>query len=149
MAHHIENSKYSIHNKYSAQDHLSELGKIFDHSDYGEGFEGMARHISQMSPTERMDFEDLELCGSKVLAPHDNIVVMPYYLTLEYLNKKLGEDMLLLEEYRDKVEEIRGCIQALEDPILPRTVETPINPAAILAELEEIESERDPEVRQL
>ena len=85
MSHHQENSHYSTHNGYSAHFEFSDLGKIFDHSEYGEGFEGMARHIYNMSAFERMDFEDLKLCGDKVLAPHENIVDMPYYLTLEYL----------------------------------------------------------------
>lgn len=87
--------------KHYSDSNLSELGKIFDHSEYGEGFEAMARHVSQMSPFERMDFEDLELCGDKILAPHENIVDLPYYLTLEYLAKKIGGDLHVLAEYRD------------------------------------------------
>jgi len=93
--------EYPINKDFYSHCSLSDLGKIFDHAEYGEGFEGMARHISQMSTFERMDFEDLELCGDKLLAPHENIVDMPYYLTLEYLSKKIGGDLMLLEEYRD------------------------------------------------
>lgn len=87
--------------KHSAKSHLSYLGSIFDHSKYGEGFNGMAKHISNMSTFERMDFEYLEHSGDKLLMPHENIVDMPYYLTLEYLSKKIGGDIALLKQYRD------------------------------------------------
>ncbi|MGA1871881.1 MAG: hypothetical protein ACMUJM_25445 [bacterium] len=98
------------HNKYQHYTHagLSYFGKIVDHSDYGEGFNAMSKHISEMSLFERMDFEDLELCGDKLLAPHDNTVDMPYYLTLEYLYKKTGEDLTLLKEYRDLLIELEA-----------------------------------------
>ena len=66
------------HYQYSSHAGLSYFGKIVDHSDYGEGFNAMAKHISEMPLFERMDFEDLEICGDKLLAPHDNTVDIPY-----------------------------------------------------------------------
>ena len=87
MSHHTESNEYSINENYFDPSNLSDLGKIFDHSEFGEGFEGMARQISQMSTFERMDFEDLELCGDCVLAPHENTVDMPYYLTVYHYGK--------------------------------------------------------------
>ena len=101
MSRHTESNEYPINENYFDPSYLSDLGKIFDHSEFGEGFEGMARHISHMSPFERMDFEDLEQCGNKILAPHENIVDLPYYHTLDYLNKKIGANLIQLEEYRD------------------------------------------------
>jgi hypothetical protein len=58
--------------------------------DYGESFEGMANHVSEMSGLERIIFEDCELVTGKVAAPHMNLKAYPYWLCPEYIAKKTG-----------------------------------------------------------
>jgi len=56
--------------------------------DYGESFDGMARHVSEMSGLDRMIFEDCEFVAGKVTAPHMNMKSYPYWLCPEYIAKK-------------------------------------------------------------
>lgn len=58
--------------------------------DFGESFEGMARHVSDMSVLERIIFEGCDLVSGKVTAPHMNLRAYPYWLCPEYIAKKTG-----------------------------------------------------------
>ncbi|MBN1850690.1 MAG: hypothetical protein JW932_19120 [Deltaproteobacteria bacterium] len=58
--------------------------------DYGESFEGMARHVSAMSGLERIIFEDCDFVAGKVTAPHMNLKAYPHWLCPEYIAKKTG-----------------------------------------------------------
>lgn len=69
--------------------------------DYGESFEGMARHVSDMSGLERIIFEDCDLVAGKVTAPHMNLKAYPRWLCPEYISRKIGCD---LREAADLVE---------------------------------------------
>jgi len=58
--------------------------------DYGEGFEGMARHVSDMSCLDRVVFEDCCSVSGKVTAPHLNLTPYPHWLCPEYVARKAG-----------------------------------------------------------
>jgi hypothetical protein len=58
--------------------------------DYGEGFIGMAAHVSNMQALDRMIFEDCELSGDKVVAPHLNLKAYPFWFTPEHIAKEIG-----------------------------------------------------------
>jgi hypothetical protein len=58
--------------------------------DYGESFDGMAAHVSEMSGLQRILFEDCEAIGGKVVAPHMNLKPYPHWLCPEYVARKIG-----------------------------------------------------------
>jgi len=64
-----------------------------DPAAYGEGWEGMAQHIHDMSNLERIIFEDCEVSDDKVLAPHPNLKPYPHWLCPEYIARKIGCDL--------------------------------------------------------
>jgi hypothetical protein len=45
---------------------------LFDHSEYGEAFIGMAKHVTDMTMLERQIFEDCTVSAGRVVAPHLN-----------------------------------------------------------------------------
>ena len=71
---------------------METLRSLYDHSDYGEAYDAMARHVSEMSGLERIIFEDCELVGGKVVAPHVNLTAYPHWLCPEYIAKRIGCD---------------------------------------------------------
>jgi hypothetical protein len=56
--------------------------------DYGESFDGMARHVSEMSGLDRIIFEDCKFVAGKITAPHMNLKAYPHWLCPEYIAKK-------------------------------------------------------------
>ena len=69
---------------------MEDLRELYDHSDYGEAYIGMAKHVSEMSSLDRIIFEDCDLSAGKVVAPHLNYNSHPYYLCPEYVAKRIG-----------------------------------------------------------
>ena len=65
-----------------------DLRSLYDHSDYGEAFDGMAKHVSDMSMLERQIFEDCDLVDGKVCAPHQNHTPFPFWMSTDYIAKK-------------------------------------------------------------
>ncbi len=57
---------------------------------YGEGFIGMAKHVSAMQGLDRMIFEDCELSGDKVVAPHLNLKPYPFWFCPEHIARQIG-----------------------------------------------------------
>ena len=66
---------------------------LFDHCQYGEAFDGMARHVSEMSALDRIVFEDCDLVAGKVVAPHPNLKAYPHWLCPEYIAGRIGCDL--------------------------------------------------------
>lgn len=64
------------------------LPNLFNHSEEGEAWIGMAHHISAMDQLDRIIFEDCDLVDGKVVAPHENTKVWPSWLTPGYVAKK-------------------------------------------------------------
>jgi len=62
---------------------------------YGEGWEGMANHVHNMSGLDRIIFEDCTISAdnSTVMAPHLNLTPYPYWLRPEYIARKTGCDL--------------------------------------------------------
>jgi hypothetical protein len=75
------------------EDVMESLRLLYDHSDYGEAYDGMARHVSDMSGLERMVFEECDLVSGKVAAPHMNLKAYPHWLCPEYIARKTGCDL--------------------------------------------------------
>ncbi|MBW2000845.1 MAG: hypothetical protein JRJ29_23150 [Deltaproteobacteria bacterium] len=48
---------------------MQDITQIYNHSEYGEAYDGMARHVSAMSGLDRIIFEDCDLVSGKVCAP--------------------------------------------------------------------------------
>ncbi|MBW2026574.1 MAG: hypothetical protein JRI90_14575 [Deltaproteobacteria bacterium] len=69
---------------------MENLTGLFDHSDYGEAYDAMARHVSDMSNLDRIIFEDCDLSAGKVVAPHMNLKPYPHWLCPEYIARKIG-----------------------------------------------------------
>jgi len=69
---------------------MENLRCLFDHSDYGEAYDAMARHVSDMSGLDRIIFEDCDLSAGKVVAPHMNLKPYPHWLCPEYIARKIG-----------------------------------------------------------
>ena len=65
-----------------------DLRSLYDHSDYGEAFDGMAKHVSDMSQLERQIFEDCDLVDGKVCAPHQNHTPFPFWMSTDYIAKR-------------------------------------------------------------
>ena len=63
---------------------------IYDHSNYGEAYDAMARHVSDMSGLDRIIFEDCNLSAGRVVAPHMNMKAYPHWLCPEYIVRKIG-----------------------------------------------------------
>ena len=72
---------------------MENLRSLYDHSDYGEAYDAMARHVSVMSGLDRIIFEDCELVSGKVAGPHLNLKPYPHWLCPEYINRKIGCDL--------------------------------------------------------
>jgi hypothetical protein len=125
---------------------METLRSLYDHSDYGEAYDAMARHVSEMSGLDRIIFEDCDLVSGKVVAPHLNLTPYPHWLCLEYVARKIGCDFqeaanlldcwLMLDPTHEMVEtfiswvKIRGVEKAL--PYFERL-------AMALAEVENID----------
>ena len=77
---------------------LTREQSIFDHSEYGEGWEAMADHTLAMSRLDRIIFEDCGFSGSQVQAPHLNINDIPYYRRPEVIARKAT---ISLQQARD------------------------------------------------
>ena len=69
---------------------MQDITQIYDHSEYGEAYDGMARHVSAMSGLDRIIFEDCDLVSGKVCAPHENLVPYPHWLSVDYVAHKCG-----------------------------------------------------------
>lgn len=64
--------------------------ELFDHNKYGEGWIGMAKHVSEMSGLQRQLFEDcLMSAGGDILAPHDstNMPGTPAQYAVSYIKQ--------------------------------------------------------------
>lgn len=72
---------------------IETLRSLYDHSDYGEAYDAMARHVSEMSGLDRIVFEDCGLVSGKVAAPHMNLKSYPHWLCPEYVARKIGCDL--------------------------------------------------------
>jgi hypothetical protein len=60
---------------------------------YGEGWEGMAEHVHDMSALDRIIFEECEPSETKVMAPHLNLKAYPHWLCPEYIAPRIGCDL--------------------------------------------------------
>jgi hypothetical protein len=91
-------SSFEIHSSADPRDEdrirkeevMDNLRSLYDHSDYGEDYDAMARHVSEMSGLDRIIFEDCDLVSGKVAAPHTNIKSYPHWLCPEYVARKIG-----------------------------------------------------------
>ncbi|MBN1382549.1 MAG: hypothetical protein JXA41_12810 [Deltaproteobacteria bacterium] len=64
---------------------------LFNHEDFGEGYLAMAYHVREMSPLDRVLFEDCTVADGAVVAPHLNVRFRcPVHLRPEYLQKRIG-----------------------------------------------------------
>jgi hypothetical protein len=86
----VNSHRWSSKRTARKEEVMDNLTSLYDHFEYGEGFDGMARHVSRMSGLERMIFEDCDLAAGKVLAPHPNLTPHPYWLCPEYVARKIG-----------------------------------------------------------
>jgi len=127
---------------------MQDITQIYDHSEYGEAYDGMARHVSAMSGLDRIIFEDCDLVSGKVCAPHENLVPYPHWLSVDYVAHKCAcsykeaKDLLdcwiILDATQEMVEtfirwiKLRGVEKAL--PYFERL-------AMALAEVENIDLE--------
>lgn len=59
---------------------------IFCHDDHGEG-QYQQDHL--VSSLERFIYEECDYVGGKAVAAHENTTVCPYYLTVDYLARKM------------------------------------------------------------
>jgi len=66
---------------------------LYDHSDYGEGYDAMARHASAMSLLDLIIFEDCDQVSEKVAAPQMNLKPYSHWFCPEYVARKIGCDL--------------------------------------------------------
>jgi len=71
-------------------DHENEL---FDHSEYGDVPDGIAPHISDMRPLDRVIFEDCVPSAGRVQAPHLNLNDVQYYKRPETIARQCECDI--------------------------------------------------------
>jgi len=58
--------------------------------EYGEGWEAMASHVSDMGGLDRQIFQECQVSAGKVVAPHPNIEAPhPYWLGPRWISRKL------------------------------------------------------------
>lgn len=94
----------------SRQLKLSDLGKIFDHSNYGECYNGMMNHASDMPMHDRQLFEDLTQNGSQILKEHDNVSACQSHLSLKYLSSRLFPYFRSSQDAQNQIELFRNAL---------------------------------------
>jgi len=85
----ILNSAGSSRDRERKEIIMEDLRLLFDHTEYGEAYEGMARHALDMTQLDRMILEDCNLVSGKVVAPHLNTKSYPFWLCPEYIAKRV------------------------------------------------------------